>query len=142
MKNNNFLKINYNINLKIELYSYKTFYEYNIIYKSNKMNKMNKLVCKFEPSYIGNGWGNYVDIENYKYDNINSLPLIQTNKYYYYDNTYNYNYNYNDYNDNTNVNVNVNTDKKTYNAVTNLIIKVSSTTFVTLLISYFVYNTI
>ena len=105
----------------------------------NKMNKMNKIVCQFEPSYIGNGWGNYIDIENYKYDNINSLPLIQTNKYYYYDNTYNYNYNdyYND-NDNTNVNVN----KKTYNAVTNLIIKVSSTTFVTLLISYFVYNTI
>ena len=30
------------------------------------MNKMNKIVRQFEPSYIGNGWGNYIDIENFR----------------------------------------------------------------------------
>ena len=84
---------------------------------------MNKMIIKFEPCYIGNGWGNYIDIEEYKY-NIDNLQSVKNsyNNYDYYDNK--------------------NTDKNTYKTVTNLIIKVSSTTFATLILTYFVYRII
>ena len=96
----------------------------------NKMNKMNKInqqiVRQFEPSYIGNGWGNYIDIENYKYDLLNSqrLPLVKKTKVYSY-----------------HIDIN-NENKKENKAITSLIIKVSSTTFITLFFTYFVYKII
>ena len=92
----------------------------------NKMNKMNQIVRQFEPSYIGNGWGNYIDIENYKYDLLNSqrLPLVKKTKVYSY-----------------HIDIN-NENKKENKAITSLIIKVSSTTFITLFFTYFVYKII
>ena len=102
--------------------------------KINKINKINQIVRQFEPSYIGNGWGNYVDIENFKYD-LNStkrLPLVKKTEVYSYHIDIN---NKNNNNDNDN-------NKKVEKAVASLIIKVSSTTFVTLLLSYFVYRAI
>ena len=47
--------------------------------KMNKMNKMNQIVRQFEPSYIGNGWGNYIDIENFKYD-LHSTQRLSSRK--------------------------------------------------------------
>ena len=43
---------------------------------------MSKLIIQFEPCTIGNGWGNYIDIENFKYDlnSMQTLPLIKNNK--------------------------------------------------------------
>ena len=98
--------------------------------KMNKMNKMNQIVRQFEPSYIGNGWGNYIDIENFKYDlhSTQQLPLVKKTEVYSY------------HIDIKNNNNNNNTKKD--KAVASLIIKVSSTTFVTLLLSYFVYRVI
>ena len=98
----------------------------------NKMNKMNQIVRQFEPSYIGNGWGNYIDIENFKYDlhSTQSLPLVKKPEVYSY------------YIDIKNSNNNNKNNKKVDKAVASLIIKVSSTTFVTLLLSYFVYRAI
>ena len=96
--------------------------------KMNKMNKMNQIVRQFEPSYIGNGWGNYIDIENYKYDLLNSqrLPLVKKTKVYSY-----------------HIDINENNENKQKNkAITSLIIKVSSTTFITLFFTYFVYKII
>ncbi len=89
---------------------------------------MNKIVRQFEPSYIGNGWGNYVDIENFKYELLNSqmLPLVKKKEVYSY---------HIDINNNNN-----NNNKKEDKAVTSLIIKVSSTTFATLIFTYFVYR--
>ena len=86
---------------------------------------MNNVVShQFEPCYFGNGWGNYADIENYEYNllNLQRISLQKDNKYSqnYYDNSKN------------------NEEKVT----TNLIIKVSSTTLVTFLLSYFVYRNI
>ena len=100
--------------------------------KMNKMNKMNQIVRQFEPSYIGNGWGNYVDIENFKYDlhSTQRLPLVKKPEVYSY------------YIDIKNSNNNNKNNKKVDKAVASLIIKVSSTTFVTLLLSYFVYRAI
>ena len=97
----------------------------------NKMNKMNKIVRQFEPSYIGNGWGNYIDIENFKYDlySTQRLPLVKKTEVY--------SYHIDIKNNNNNIN-----KKKVDKAVASLIIKVSSTTFVTLLLSYFVYRAI
>ena len=94
----------------------------------NKMNKMNQIVRQFEPSYIGNGWGNYIDIENFKYDlhSTQTLTLVKKTEVYSY------------HIDIKNNNNNTKKDK----AVASLIIKVSSTTFVTLLLSYFVYRVI
>ena len=94
--------------------------------KMNKINKMNQIVRQFEPSYIGNGWGNYIDIENYKYDLLNSqrLPLVKKTKVYSY-----------------HIDIN-NENKKENKAITSLIIKVSSTTFITLFFTYFVYKII
>jgi len=89
---------------------------------------MNKIVRQFEPSYIGNGWGNYIDIENYKYDLLNSqrLPLVKKTKVYSY-----------------HIDINENNENKQKNkAITSLIIKVSSTTFITLFFTYFVYKII
>ena len=85
---------------------------------------MNKIVRQYEPSYIGNGWGNYIDIENYKYDLLNSqrLPLVKKTKVYSY-----------------HIDIN-NENKKENKAITSLIIKVSSTTFITLFFTYFVYK--
>ena len=99
--------------------------------KMNKMNKMNQIVRQFEPCYIGNGWGNYVDIENFKYDlhSTQRLPLVKKTEVYSY------------HIDIKNNNIN-NNNKKVDKAVASLIIKVSSTTFVTLLLSYFVYRVI
>ena len=99
---------------------------------------MNKIVRQFEPSYIGNGWGNYVDIENFKYElllNSQILPLVKKKEMY----SYHIDINNNNNNNNNNKN---NNNKKIEKAVASLIIKVSSTTFVTLLLSYFVYKAI
>jgi hypothetical protein len=92
---------------------------------------MNKIVRQFEPSYIGNGWGNYIDIENFKYDlySTQRLPLVKKTEVY--------SYHIDIKNNNNNIN-----KKKVDKAVASLIIKVSSTTFVTLLLSYFVYRAI
>ena len=46
----------------------------------NKMNKMNQIVRQFEPSYFGNGWGNYIDIENFKYDLNSMQPQLLVKK--------------------------------------------------------------
>jgi hypothetical protein len=98
----------------------------------NKINKINQqIVRQFEPSYIGNGWGNYVDIENFKYDLHSTQPLPLVRK------TEVYSYHIDIKNNNNNKNNN-----KVDKAVASLIIKVSSTTFVTLLLSYFVYRAI
>ncbi len=101
--------------------------------KMNKMNKMNQMVRQFEPSYIGNGWGNYIDIENFKYDlySTQRLPLVKKTE------VYSYHIDIKNNNNNNN-----NNNKKVDKAVASLIIKVSSTTFVTLLLSYFVYRAI
>jgi hypothetical protein len=90
---------------------------------------MNKIVRQYEPSYIGNGWGNYIDIENYKYDLLNSqrLPLVKKTKVYSY---------------HIDINNENNENKKENKAITSLIIKVSSTTFITLFFTYFVYKII
>ena len=97
--------------------------------KMNKMNKMNQIVRQFEPSYIGNGWGNYIDIENFKYDlhSTQQLPLVKKTEVYSY---------------HIDIKNNNNNNTKKDKAVASLIIKVSSTTFVTLLLSYFVYRAI
>ena len=97
--------------------------------KMNKMNKMNQIVRQFEPSYIGNGWGNYIDIENFKYDlhSTQQLPLVKKTEVYSY---------------HIDIKNNNNNNTKKDKAVASLIIKVSSTTFVTLLLSYFVYRVI
>ena len=89
---------------------------------------MNKIVRQFEPSYIGNGWGNYVDIENFKYElllNSQILPLVKKKEMYSY---------------HIDINNNNNNNKKEDKTVTSLIIKVSSTTFATLIFTYFVYR--
>jgi hypothetical protein len=93
---------------------------------------MNQIVRQFEPSYIGNGWGNYIDIENFKYylHSTQRLPLVKKTEVYSY---------HIDIKNNT---INNNNNKKVDKAVASLIIKVSSTTFVTLLLSYFVYKAI
>ena len=97
--------------------------------KMNKINKMNQIVRQFEPSYIGNGWGNYIDIENFKYDlhSTQQLPLVKKTEVYSY---------------HIDIKNNNNNNTKKDKAVASLIIKVSSTTFVTLLLSYFVYRAI
>ena len=94
---------------------------------------MNKIVRQFEPSYIGNGWGNYIDIENFKYDLNSTQPQLLVKK------TEVHSYHIDIKNNNNNDN---NNNKKVEKAVASLIIKVSSTTFVTLLLSYFVYRAI
>ena len=89
---------------------------------------MNKIVRQFEPSYIGNGWGNYVEIENFKYElllNSQILPLVKKKEMYSY---------------HIDINNNNNNNKKEDKTVTSLIIKVSSTTFATLIFTYFVYR--
>ena len=101
--------------------------------KMNKINKMNQIVRRFEPSYIGNGWGNYIDIENFKYDLNSTQPQLLVKK------TEVHSYHIDIKNNNNNDN---NNNKKVEKAVASLIIKVSSTTFVTLLLSYFVYRAI
>ena len=101
--------------------------------KMNKINKMNQIVRQFEPSYIGNGWGNYIDIENFKYDLNSTQPQLLVKK------TEVHSYHIDIKNNNNNDN---NNNKKVEKAVASLIIKVSSTTFVTLLLSYFVYKAI
>ena len=105
----------------------------------NKMNKMNKIVRQFEPSYIGNGWGNYIDIENFKYDlySTQRLPLVKKPEVYSYHIDIN-----NKNNNNDNDNNNNNNKKQEDKAITSLIIKVSSTTFITLFFTYFVYKII
>ena len=91
----------------------------------------NKMIVTFEPYYISNDWGNFVDIENYKYD-IHFKPLhLVKKKYNYYDNVNNAN--------NTN-NANIANEDKII--ITNIIFKVSSTTFVTILLAYFAYKAI
>jgi len=88
-----------------------------------------QIVRQFEPSYIGNGWGNYIDIENFKYDlhSTQRLPLVKKTEVYSY---------------HIDIKNNNNNNTKKDKAVASLIIKVSSTTFVTLLLSYFVYRAI
>ena len=82
----------------------------------------NKMIVTFEPYYISNDWGNFVDIENYKYDiHFKPLPLVKK-KYNYYDNA------------------NIANEDKII--ITNIIFKVSSTTFVTILLAYFAYKAI
>ena len=80
------------------------------------MNKYN------QPRHMGNDWGHFVDIEKYKYDiNTRPMPLIKTPIYNYGDN-------------NCNQDDNINNK-----VVTNIIIKVSSTTIVTAVFACFVY---
>lgn len=89
------------------------------------MNKYN------QPRHIGNDWGHFVDIEKYKYDiNTRPMPLIKTPIYNYGDNNCNIDINCNINNHNDNINNKV---------VTNIIIKVSSTTIVTAVFACFVY---
>ena len=92
------------------------------------MNKYN------QPRHIGNDWGHFVDIEKYKYD-INTLPmpLIKTPIYNYGDNNCNININCN------NCNNNHQDDNINNKVITNIIIKVSSTTIVTAVFACFVY---
>jgi len=99
--------------------------------KMNKINKINQIVRQFEPSYIGNGWGNYIDIENFKYDlhSTQRLPLVKKTE------VHSYHIDIKNNNDNNN-------NKKVEKAVASLIIKVSSTTFITLFFTYFVYKLI
>lgn len=99
--------------------------------KMNKMKKMNQIVRQFEPSYIGNGWGNYIDIENFKYDLYSMQPQLLVKK------TEVHSYHIDIKNNNNNTN-----KKQEEKAITNLIIKVSSTTFITLFFTYFVYKII
>ena len=106
--------------------------------KINKINKINQIVRQFEPSYIGNGWGNYVDIENFKYDLNSTQPQLLVKK----TEVHSYHIDIKNNNNNDNNNNNNNNNKKVEKAVASLIIKVSSTTFVTLLLSYFVYRAI
>ena len=102
----------------------------------NKMNKMNQIVRQFEPSYFGNGWGNYIDIENFKYDLNSMQPQLLVKKTEVH--SYHIDINNNNNNNNNNDNNKKNFDK----AVTSLIIKVSSTTFITLFFTYFVFKII
>ena len=89
------------------------------------MNKYN------QPRHIGNDWGHFVDIEKYKYDiNTRPMPLIKTPIYNYGDNNCNIDINCNINNHNGNINNKV---------ITNIIIKVSSTTIVTAVFACFVY---
>ena len=98
---------------------------------------MSKIIKQFEPSTIGNGWGNYIDIENFKYDlnSMRPLPLVKKDFHSYHidivinDNKNCKNDNKNCKNDNKNVN----------KYVRNLIIRVSSTTVVTVAFACFVY---
>ena len=107
---------------------------------------MNKIIIKqFEPCYIGNGWGNYIDIEDYKY-NVNtshSLPLVKKVVYEYYHNFKNDIEDNNKDNIKNNIKNNIEDTKyKSYKNVTNLIFKVSSTTFVTIMLTYLVIRAI
>ena len=96
------------------------------------MNKYNQII------YIGNDWGNFVDIEKYKYDiNSRPLPLIYKPICNYSDINCNINCNIG-INDNNNNNYN-NNDNDNSNVVTNIIIRVSSTTLVTIVFACFVY---
>ena len=88
------------------------------------MNKYN------QPRHIGNDWGHFVDIEKYKYD-INARPMLlikESNNNYHQ----------------VNINIGIN-NKDNYiindnnKVVTNIIIKVSSTTIVTAVFACFVY---
>ena len=91
------------------------------------MNKYN------QPRHIGNDWGHFVDIEKYKYDiNTRPMPLIKTPIYNYGDNNCNIDINCNNCNNNQEDNIN-------NKVVTNIIIKVSSTTIVTVVFACFVY---
>ena len=91
------------------------------------MNKYN------QPRNIGNDWGHFVDIEKYKYDiNTRPMPLIKTPIYNYGDNNCNIDINCNNCNNNQEDNIN-------NKVVTNIIIKVSSTTIVTVVFACFVY---
>ena len=96
----------------------------------NKMNKMNQIVRQFEPCYIGNDWGNYIDIENFKYNLYSMQPQLLVKK------TEAHSYHIDIKNNNNNNNNN--NKKQEYKAITSLIIKVSSTTFITLFFTYFV----
>ena len=98
--------------------------------KMNKMNKMNQIVRQFEPCYIGNDWGNYIDIENFKYNLYSMQPQLLVKK------TEVHSYHIDIKNNNNNNNNN--NKKQEYKAITSLIIKVSSTTFITLFFTYFV----
>lgn len=89
------------------------------------MNKYN------QPRHIGNDWGHFVDIEKYKYDiNTIPMPLIKTPIYNYGDNNCNIN---------CNIDINNQDDNINNKVVTNIIIKVSSTTIVTAVFACFVY---
>jgi hypothetical protein len=95
---------------------------------------MSKIIRQFEPSYIGNGWGNYVDIENMKFDiDMRPLPLVKKNI-----NSFNIDIVDKNIINNENTENNKN-NKNTKNAVTNLIIRVTSTTFVTVVFACFIY---
>lgn len=40
-----------------------------------------KIVTKFKPYDIGNGWGAFVDIESYTYTRKSLLPIIETDDF-------------------------------------------------------------
>jgi hypothetical protein len=98
----------------------------------SQMNQINKIVRQFEPCYIGNDWGNYIDIENFKYDLHSMQPQLLVKK------TEVHSYHIDIKNNNNNNNNKKQEDK----IITSLIIKVSSTTFITLFFTYFVYKII
>jgi hypothetical protein len=108
---------------------------------------MSKIIKQFEPSTIGNGWGNYIDIENFKYDlnSMRPLPLVKKDFYSYHidilinDNKNSKNDNKNSKNDNKNSKNDNKNSKNVNKYVRNLIIRVSSTTVVTVAFACFVY---
>ena len=100
--------------------------------KMNKMNQINQIRRQFEPCYIGNDWGNYIDIENFKYNLHSMQPQLLVKK------TEVHSYHIDIKNNNNNNNNKKQEDK----IITSLIIKVSSTTFITLFFTYFVYKII
>ena len=99
---------------------------------------MNKLIRQFEPCHIGNGWGNYIDIENFKYDlsSMRPLPLVKKD-IHIYNNVIDI-----DKNDKNDKNNNKNNNKNSNKAITNLIIRISSTTFVTVVFACFIYSSL
>ncbi len=93
---------------------------------------MNKYISQInEPNNFGNGWGFYVDIENYKYDiNAYTNKIIKRNRIYDndYGDKYEYDYDYApDY---------IKNERK---EATNAFIKFTSATLITATVSFMIF---